>query len=50
MEAYSFRIFVGQKNALMLYDTYTIYGGTGTGEGGGNSSLILAGDCLTVPA
>ena len=35
MEAYSFRIFVGQKNALMLYDSYTIYGGTGTGEGGG---------------
>ena len=35
MEAYSFRIFVGQKNALMLYDTYTIYGGTGTESGGG---------------
>ncbi len=35
MEGYSFRIFVGQKNALMLYDTYTIYGGTGTESGGG---------------
>jgi hypothetical protein len=35
MEAYSFRIFVGQKNALMLYDSYTIYGGTGTEGGGG---------------
>ena len=37
MEAYSFRIFVGQKNALMLYDSYTIYGGTGTGGGGGGT-------------
>ncbi len=35
MEAYSFRIFVGQKNALMLYDSYTIYNGTGTNGGGG---------------
>ncbi len=35
MESYSFRIFVGQKNALMLYDSYTIYHGTGTESGGG---------------
>uniref|UniRef100_A0A6C0DKH3 Uncharacterized protein n=1 Tax=viral metagenome TaxID=1070528 RepID=A0A6C0DKH3_9ZZZZ len=35
MEGYSFRIFVGQKNALMLYDSYTIYHGTGAESGGG---------------
>jgi hypothetical protein len=35
--SYSYRVHVGQFNALSLYESYTIYGGTGPKGGGGGA-------------